>query len=46
MDPGRDEIMWDFFEDLVVGILALALIKILNDVDIEAVLGERKPRQD
>ena len=38
--------MWDFFEDLMVGILALALIKILNDFDIEAVLGERKTPQD
>ncbi len=27
--------MWDLFEDMVVGVLLLALIKILNDIDIE-----------
>jgi len=31
--------MWDFFEDFMVGVLLLALIKILNDIDIEDVLS-------
>ena len=31
--------MWDFFEDFIVGVLLLALIKILNDIDIEDVLS-------
>ena len=38
--------MWELFEDMVVAVLLLALIKILNDLDIEAVLGERKTPQD
>jgi len=33
--------MWDFFEDVLVGILSLALIKILNDIDIEDILSGR-----
>ncbi len=31
--------MWDLFEDMVVGVLLLALIKILHDIDIEDLLS-------